>query len=105
MTAEQVRALQQKGVVWGILSSRTVERSKAAVDAMNLVPHFIRNCRVYQRAEELNALRLEFPDYDRYLYVADTKEDRDETLRAGWEYCSPKEFDPRTLFETPASTE
>ena len=105
VTAEMVRRIQEKGAFWGVLSARAVGHAKEAVDAMNLVPHFIRNCRVYQRAEELNALRLEFPDYDRYVYIADTKEDEQETLRAGWEYCTPEEFDPQTLFETSASTE
>jgi len=94
ITSEMVRQLGEKGVFWGILSSRAPERSKEVTSAMAIEPSFIRTCRVYQRAEELKALREEFPGYDRYIYVADAPQDRDETLRAGWDFCFAQDYAP-----------
>ncbi len=94
ITSAMIRQLHEEGVFWGILSSRSPGRSREVTGAMGLEPAFIRTCRVYQRAEELNVLREEFPGYESYTYVADTDLDRDEALRASWGFCFAKDFSP-----------
>lgn len=91
--AGTVKTLDEKGIFWGILSSRSPERSKEVTDTMAITPHFFRSCRVYQRAEELSALREEFPGHDRYIYVADAPQDEEETLRARWRFCHASRFE------------
>lgn len=91
VTTEMIKRLNEKGIFWGILSSRSRDRAKMVTDAMGITPQFFRNCRVYQRAEELNALSDEFPG-GRYIYVADTPQDEEETLRAGWHFCYASKF-------------
>lgn len=70
---------------WGILSSRSVERSREAIPGLE--PLFIRVCRVDQRREELIDIKRELPGYGRYIYIADREIDATETLAAGWEFC------------------
>ena len=93
VTSEMIKTLDSKRVFWGILSSRAPERSKEVTDAMEINPQFFRTCRVYQRAEELNALRDEFPGHDQYIYVADAPQDEEETLRAGWRFYHASRFE------------
>lgn len=97
VTAEQIQGLKEQGHSWGILSSRSPERSRQATDAMGLSPGFIRSCRVYQRAEELKALREECPEYGRYIYVADAPQDREEAIKAGWAFIFAGQFTPGAL--------
>ena len=79
--------LDRPEVRWGILSSRSVERSREACHALGVSPVFVRVCRVDMRAEELNQIREEFPGFDEYIYVADRLIDRAEAARAGWTFC------------------
>lgn len=92
VSAEQLAHLNCPDVVWGILSSRSVEGSKGACDTLGMEPAFIENCRVDMRAEELLLLMVRFPDADRYIYVADRDVDRQEALRAGWEFVFHHRF-------------
>lgn len=70
---------------WGILSSRSRERAKEAIP--NLEPLFIEVCRVDMRTEELLRIKNNYPNFGRYIYVADRDIDRSEALAAGWEFC------------------
>lgn len=92
VTTEMVKKLDEKGIFWGILCSRSPDRAKMVTDDMGITPCFFRNCRVYQRAEELVALSDEFSG-GRYIYVADTPQDEEETLRAGWQFCHASKFE------------
>jgi len=75
---------------WGIVSSRSIGRQREALGSLK--PHFMIVCRVKQRAEELRALANEYSNHDRKIYVADTENDRQEAILAGWEFMTPKEF-------------
>lgn len=75
---------------WGILSSRSKERAKEAIP--NLEPLFIEVCRVDMRKEELLHIKNSFPNFDRYIYVADRDIDRSEALAAGWEFYFAHNF-------------
>ncbi len=79
---DRLRGLKQG---WGILSSRSVERSREAIPGLE--PLFIKVCRVGQRQEELIEIKRELPEYERYIYVADREIDATEALAAGWEFC------------------
>lgn len=92
ITEDDIKRLDEAGIIWGILSSRSVARSKEVTDAMGLKPHFIRVCRIYQRAEELRQLKRDFPSYEIYIYVADMLTDRIETWRARWKWVHAKDF-------------
>ena len=70
---------------WGILSSRAINGSKQATG--QLKPLFIEVCRVDMRAEELKLLKGKYPNYGRYIYIADREVDKSEALRASWEFC------------------
>lgn len=85
--------LDRPEVRWGILSSRSVERSSEACRSLGVAPAFVRVCRVDMRAEELNQIREEFPGFDQYVYVADRSIDRAEALRAGWTFCWAHAFE------------
>jgi len=76
---------------WGILSSRSSERAKAAT--FSLEPFFIEVCRIDMRKEELLQIKNNYPNFSRYIYVADRDIDRSEALSAGWEFYYAHNFD------------
>ena len=83
-----------KGNGWGVLSSRSVKRSKEAL-AMDCDDVYV--CRVDMRAEELielkKVIKAKYPDkYDKFVYVADRQIDQAEALRAGWYFCYGRNF-------------
>ncbi len=86
VTRDMVKRLESKGARWGILSSRSEERSREACKALDIQPEFIKVCRVDMRAEELAQLQAEMPQFGRYVYVADRDIDRKEAKRAGWRF-------------------
>ena len=88
----QVEKLNRPDITWGILSSRSKEGSQEACDALGIEPAFIEVCRVDMRAEELLLLKERHPA-DRYVYVADREVDRQEALKAGWEFCFAHKFE------------
>ena len=75
---------------WGILSSRSRERAKEAT--LRLEPLFIEVCRVDMRKEELLQIKNNYPNFGRYIYVADREIDRSEALAAGWEFYFAHNF-------------
>lgn len=83
--AQDIKALEEKGIMWGILSSRSKERAREACDAMGISPSFIETCRVDQRSEELGNLASRY-QADEYIYVADREIDRQEAKQAGWKF-------------------
>ena len=93
VTAGQVHELEALGIRWGILSSRSRARSQEACDILGLKPQFINICRVDGRTEELRMLKGYFPRETRRIYVADREIDKQEALRAGWEFCFASEMD------------
>jgi len=89
--AQDIKALEGKSILWGILSSRSKERAKEACDAMGIDPSFIETCRIDQRAEELKDIASRF-EANEYIYVADREIDRQETKRAGWRFILASGF-------------
>ncbi|GAI83109.1 unnamed protein product, partial [marine sediment metagenome] len=49
-------------------------------------------CRIDMRTEELLYLKSNYPNFGRYIYVADRDIDRNEALAAGWEFCLAHNF-------------
>lgn len=89
ITADHIKRLRLPNVVLGFLCSRPYE---TAVEAWQNIlrsadgqPDFIRRCEVDHRAPFLrqlaNDIRREF-----YVYVADREADKQEALRAGWDF-------------------
>jgi len=93
ISTEMIKRLNEKGIFWGILCSRSRDRTKMVTDEMKIQPRFTEVCRVYQRCEELRVLRDEFSGYQQYIYVADTPQDEEETLKAGWRFCYASRFE------------
>ena len=84
----------EKGHGWGVLSSRSVQRSK---EALSLDCEDVYVCRVDMRAEELIELKrvimARYPDrYDNFIYVADRQIDQAEAFRAAWYFCFGRNF-------------
>jgi len=93
ITGEQLQRLDRPDVIWGILSSRSKQGSEDACRALGVEPAFYEVCRVDMRSEELKLLREQHPDAERYIYVADRDIDRQEALRASWEFYYAFRFD------------
>jgi len=81
----------RKSGKFGVLSSRSRDRSLSACNELGVAPDFIMTCRIMQRAEELQAIDRMFP-LRRTVYVADQSSDREESHRAGWQHMYPTEF-------------
>lgn len=89
--ANDIRALENKGIIWGILSSRSKDRSNEACEAIGIKPHFIEVCRIDQRAEELGELASRYKAAE-YIYVADREVDYKEAKLAGWRFIFASSF-------------
>lgn len=95
VTGEAIREkLYRDNIAWGIVSSRSVERSREACDALGVTPAFIKVCRVEQRAEELREVAEEYLA-EKKIYVADRGIDKLEAERAGWSFSYAAEFAAR----------
>lgn len=92
VTADQLYRLCRENTVLGILCSRDPERSGKVCQEMSIVPEFIRQCEVDHRAPYLrqlaNDIRRQF-----YIYVGDREVDKQEALRAGWDFYYHWEID------------
>lgn len=81
---------------WGIVSSRSVQRSREVIPEDLECEHVI-VCRVDMRAEELIRLRRFVKEdkpyqFEKFVYVADRQVDGEEARRAGWIFVMAKNF-------------
>jgi cytidyltransferase-like protein len=94
VTAEQLSRLHRENTVLGILCSRDPDSSAKVCWGMSIYtpPEFIRQCEVDHRAPYLrqlaNDIRRQF-----YVYVGDREVDKQEALRAGWDFYYHWEID------------
>lgn len=86
-----IELLEDKGILWGILSSRSKERAKEACDAMGIKPKFLMVCRVDMRTEELKDLARQY-QAEEYIYVADRSIDAKEAKQAQWKFIYANKF-------------
>jgi len=91
ITAKQINKLNRENVTWGILCSRPIESSTQVCCDIGINPHFIRQCEVDHRASYLRQLANDYPTQFT-VYVADRDIDRQEALRAGWEFYYQQEM-------------
>jgi len=89
--ASDIKLLEAKGILWGILSSRSRRRAIEACEAIGVKPSFIGVCRVDMRSEELKDMVKRF-QFDEYIYVADREIDRQEAKQAGWHFILASNF-------------
>ena len=93
VTKAHIKALEKQGIRWGILSSRSQERSLAACRELGICPAFVMVCRIDHRAEELRQLKEAYPDENIYIYIADTERDHQEALAAGWDFVFAQDIE------------
>lgn len=79
------------GIEFGILSSRSKDRSIEITNKLGICPRFVKVCREMLRKEELLSIDKEYP-IRRTIYVADKNSDRQEAFEAGWQHMFPDEF-------------
>lgn len=94
--ARDVRAIVEKNIMWGILSSRSRDRAMEACNQMGIAPAFCETCRVDMRAEELMELANRYKANE-YIYVADREVDYKEAKRAGWRFIFAPRFREASL--------
>jgi len=92
VTTDQISKLSKSNIIWGILCSRSVENSAQVCNELGIVPYYIRQCEVDHRAPYLRQLANDYPTQFT-VYVADRDIDKQEALRAGWEFYYPWEME------------
>ena len=92
VTVEQINKLVRSNVKWGILCSRSFEDSLEECKNLDISPLFIKQCEIDHRAPYLRQLATDYPAQFS-VYVADRDIDKQEAIRAGWEFYYPHEMD------------
>ena len=92
ITVEQINKLVRSNVKWGILCSRSFEDSLEECKKLGMSPLFIKQCEIDHRAPYLRQLATDYPAQFS-VYVADRDIDKQEAIRAGWEFYYPHEMD------------